>query len=44
MNRIGREISLVAVDLDGTLLTSAGTLAAEGARLLRQAAKDGVRC
>jgi len=37
------EISLVAVDLDGTLLTSAGTLAAEGARLLRQAARDGVR-
>ena len=37
------EISLVAVDLDGTLLTSAGTMAAEGGRLLRQAAKDGVR-
>jgi len=36
-------ISLVAVDLDGTLLTSARTMAAEGARLLRQVARDGVR-
>jgi Cof subfamily protein (haloacid dehalogenase superfamily) len=36
-------ILLIAVDLDGTLLTSEGTLATEGARLLRQAAQDGVR-
>lgn len=35
-------ISLVAVDLDGTLLTSEKTLAPEGARLLAQAARRGV--
>jgi Cof subfamily protein (haloacid dehalogenase superfamily) len=33
---------LVAVDLDGTLLTSEGTLAPESARLLRKATQDGV--
>ncbi len=36
-------LRLVAVDLDGTLLTSAGTLATEGARLLGQAVRRGVR-
>jgi Cof subfamily protein (haloacid dehalogenase superfamily) len=35
-------ISLVAVDLDGTLLTSRHVLAPEGARLLGQAARAGV--
>jgi Cof subfamily protein (haloacid dehalogenase superfamily) len=37
------DISLVAVDLDDTLLTSAHVLAPRGARLLRQAAGAGVR-
>lgn len=37
-----RAVSLVAVDLDGTLLTSAGTLAAEGAQILRQVCRAGV--
>jgi len=37
------EVSLVAVDLDGTLLTSAGSVAPEGAHLLRLAARQGVR-
>jgi Cof subfamily protein (haloacid dehalogenase superfamily) len=36
------EIRLVALDLDGTLLTSAGTLPAQGAALLTQAAGKGV--
>ena len=36
------EIRLVAVDLDGTLLTSKGVLAADGARLLKEAAQGGV--
>lgn len=36
-------IRLIAVDLDGTLLTSREALAPEGARLLNQAAKDGAR-
>lgn len=36
------EIRLVALDLDGTLLTSAGTLPSEGAALLAQAAANGV--
>ena len=35
-------IRLIAVDLDGTLLTSDGILASEGARLLKMAAKNGV--
>jgi hydroxymethylpyrimidine pyrophosphatase-like HAD family hydrolase len=38
-----RGISLVAVDLDGTLLTSQRTLAPEGACLLRRAYQAGVR-
>ncbi len=37
------EIRLVATDLDGTLLTSQGVLATEGARLLREAVGRGVR-
>ncbi len=36
-------VSLVAIDLDGTLLTSRKALAPHGARLLRQAAQTGVR-
>ena len=36
-------ISLVAVDLDGTLLTSQRAPALEGARLLKQAARGGIR-
>ena len=36
-------ISLLAVDLDGTLLTSQGTLAPEGVRTLRHACRAGVR-
>ena len=36
-----RSIRLIAVDLDGTLLTSDKTLAPEGARLLKQAAEEG---
>jgi Cof subfamily protein (haloacid dehalogenase superfamily) len=36
------KIQLVAIDLDGTLLTSEGTLAPEGTRVLRQAAQHGV--
>jgi len=39
---IGNDLSLVAVDLDGTLLTSAGTLAPRSAALLTQAAQRGV--
>jgi len=35
-------ISLIAIDLDGTLLTTAKTLAAEGAELLRQAYRRGI--
>lgn len=35
------DIQLIAVDLDGTLLTSQGTLAPEGARLLKLAAQAG---
>jgi Cof subfamily protein (haloacid dehalogenase superfamily) len=35
-------ILLIAVDLDGTLMTSEGVLAPEGARLLKKAAHDGV--
>ncbi|MCC6170236.1 MAG: HAD family phosphatase [Caldilineaceae bacterium] len=35
-------IRLIAVDLDGTLLTSAGTIAGDAARLLRQVAEGGV--
>ena len=35
-------IRLIAVGLDGTLLTSKGVLASEGARLLKAAARDGV--
>jgi Cof subfamily protein (haloacid dehalogenase superfamily) len=38
-----QDISLIAVDLDGTLLTSEGSLASEGARLLTRAARRGVR-
>lgn len=34
-------IQLIAIDLDGTLLTSQGTLAPEGAHLLRKAAQGG---
>ena len=37
------KLSLIAVDLDGTLLTSERTLAPEGARLLRRAHRQGVR-
>jgi Cof subfamily protein (haloacid dehalogenase superfamily) len=37
-----KALSLVAVDLDGTLLTIENTLAPEGARLLKQAARAGV--
>jgi Cof subfamily protein (haloacid dehalogenase superfamily) len=37
-----RETRLVALDLDGTLLTSAGTLPVEGTALLTQAAANGV--
>jgi Cof subfamily protein (haloacid dehalogenase superfamily) len=37
------DISLIAVDLDGTLLTSLHTLAPKGARLLRHAHQQGVR-
>ena len=37
------EIRLIAVDLDGTLLTSAHTMAPEGARLLQDAHRSGVR-
>ena len=37
------EVALVAVDLDGTLLTSAGDMAPQGMRLLRRAARRGVR-
>jgi hydroxymethylpyrimidine pyrophosphatase-like HAD family hydrolase len=37
------EIRLIAVDLDGTLLTSQRTLALEGARVLRHAQRQGVR-
>jgi len=37
-----REIRLIAIDLDGTLLTSEKTLAPEGAHLLRKAAQNGV--
>ena len=40
--QMATETKLVAIDLDGTLLTSGGTLAPEGARLLKQAAQDGV--
>jgi Cof subfamily protein (haloacid dehalogenase superfamily) len=36
------EIRLVALDLDGTLLTSAGELPSEGAALLAQAAAQGI--
>jgi len=36
-------IALIAVDLDGTLLTTQGSLAPEGARLLRYAYRQGVR-
>ncbi len=36
-------ISLIAVDLDGTLLTSAGQVAPEGGRALTEAARAGVR-
>jgi Cof subfamily protein (haloacid dehalogenase superfamily) len=36
-------ISLVAVDLDGTLLTSGRTLAPEGARTLQRLHREGVR-
>lgn len=35
-------ISLIAVDLDGTLLTSRAVLASEGSRLLKAAARNGV--
>jgi hydroxymethylpyrimidine pyrophosphatase-like HAD family hydrolase len=35
-------ILLIAVDLDGTLMTSEGVLAPEGARLLKKVAHDGV--
>jgi len=38
-----QDISLIAVDLDGTLLTSERVLALEGARLLTRAARQGVR-
>jgi HAD superfamily hydrolase (TIGR01484 family) len=38
-----REISLIAVDLDGTLLTSEHVLAPEGVRLLQRAHRAGVR-
>ena len=41
--KILKEISLVAVDLDGTLLTSEGLLAPRGGGLLKQAAQRGVR-
>jgi Cof subfamily protein (haloacid dehalogenase superfamily) len=37
------DIALVAVDLDGTLLTGEGVLAPEGARALAHAAQSGVR-
>ena len=37
------DIALIAVDLDGTLLTSERALAPEGARALVQAAQSGVR-
>jgi 5-amino-6-(5-phospho-D-ribitylamino)uracil phosphatase len=36
------DIRLVALDLDGTLLTSAGTLPPEGAALLTRAAANNV--
>jgi hypothetical protein len=39
----GKSIRLIVTDLDGTLLTSSGTLAPEGARLLKEAARDGKR-
>jgi len=43
MNReVDSRIRLVAFDLDGTLLTSAGVLAPEGAQLLKIAAREGV--
>lgn len=35
-------IRLIATDLDGTLLTSEGVLAAEGARLLKAVAREGI--
>ena len=35
------DIQLIAIDLDGTLLTSRGVLAPEGARLLRKVAQRG---
>lgn len=35
-------IRLIAVDLDGTLLTSKSVMAPEGARLLKTAARDGI--
>jgi hydroxymethylpyrimidine pyrophosphatase-like HAD family hydrolase len=38
-----RDIALVAVDLDGTLLTGQGRLAVEGAQMLSHAAGQGVR-
>ncbi len=37
-----RDIQLIAVDLDGTLLTSEKGLAPEGARSLKAAAEDGI--
>lgn len=37
------KISLIAVDLDGTLLTSDGQIAPEGGRTLMEAARTGVR-
>jgi Cof subfamily protein (haloacid dehalogenase superfamily) len=37
-----KEISLVAVDLDGTLLTTGGSLAPKGANLLKRAAQRGI--
>ncbi|MEE8414255.1 MAG: HAD hydrolase family protein [Dehalococcoidales bacterium] len=36
------EISFIAFDLDGTLLTSTGVLAPEGVQLLKKAAQEGV--
>ncbi len=42
MNKPNTRIRLVAVDLDGTLLTSANTLAREGSRLLTEAARNDV--
>jgi hydroxymethylpyrimidine pyrophosphatase-like HAD family hydrolase len=38
-----RGISLIAVDLDGTLLTGQSKLAAQGAQMLSHVAQHGVR-